>query len=278
MPKCLCGAVLAFSAALCCSALGQDVPKGEGAFTEHVAEQLRREVRGAQITVKGPLTLTIGELQANLDRIFAFCGVNAAGCQHEISTYVKGVAQAYSDRHAPLSKESVRIIVRTRAYVAGAVSNKVMLQPRDLAGGLVMLPAIDMPQTIKPLVLKDNEELGLSADEVFKLGLANLRKHLKPLMQVARAVQPGQIGNIAGDVYHSSRLVLHDSWAPLAQAQGGKLIVAAPATDTVLYIADDSPLAIDALRALAGNVSGRRPNPLSIELLHWIPSGWEAVR
>jgi uncharacterized protein YtpQ (UPF0354 family) len=278
MPKRLCGAVLVFSAALCSSALGQEVPKGQSAFTEHVAEQLRREVRGAEVTVKGPLTLTVGELQANLDRIFAFCGVNATGCQREISTYVKGVAQAYSDRLAPLSKESVRIIVRTRAYVEGAISNKVLLQPRDLAGGLVMLPAIDMPRTIKPLVLRDNEELGLSADEVFKLGLANLRKHLKPLMQIAGGVQPGQFGNIAGDVYHSSRLVLHGSWAPLAQAQGGKLIVAAPATDTVLYIADDSPLAIDALRALAGNVSRRRPNPLSIELLHWTPSGWEVVR
>lgn len=254
------------------------MPKGQRAFTEHVAEQLRRDLRGTQVTVKGPLTLTVGPLQANLDRIFTFCSANATGCPREISTYVKGVAQTYRDRLAPPSKAQVRIIVRTRAYVEGAVSNKIELQARDLAGELVMLPASDMPRTIKPLVVRDNEELGLSAEEVFKLGVANLRKHLKPLMQIASVVQPGQIGHLTGDVYHSSRLVIHDSWAPLVRAQGGKLIVAVPATDTLLYIADDNPPAIDALRTLARAVSQRVPNPLSIDLFRWTPGGWEVVR
>jgi uncharacterized protein YtpQ (UPF0354 family) len=278
MPKHLCAAVFLFSVALCCSARAQDVPKGKGAFTEYVAAQLRRELRDAQVAVKGPLTVTVGELQANLDRIFAYCSENTEGCRREISTYVKGVVQTQKDRLAPPSKESVRILVRTREYVEGAALQKVVLQSRDLTGGLVMLPAIDTPRTLKPLIDKDYEKLGLSADEVFKLGLANLRKHLKPLMQVARVTQPGQIGSFTGDVYHSSRLALHDSWAPLAQAQGGKLIVAVPATDTVLYIGDDSPLGIDALRALVKKISPRFPNPLSTELFRWNPTGWEVVR
>jgi hypothetical protein len=290
MSKRLCGAVLLFSAALCGGAHAQDVPKAKGAFTEHVAAQLRRELGDVQVAVKGPLTLTIHtpdadkehtryrELQANLDRIFDYCSENAKGCRREISTYVKGVAQTYKEQAEPLSKESVRILVRTKDYVAGAAAQKVALQPRDLAGELVMLPGADMTLTIKPLVDKDNEELGLSADEVFKLGLANLEKHLKPLMEVAGAAQPGQIGNFTGDTYHSSRLALHDSWAPLAQAQGGKLIVAAPATDTILYIGDDSPLTIKAFRAVVTKLAPTFPNPLSPQLLRWTPEGWEVVR
>src|SRR5262245_50414904 len=264
----LCGLVLALSALACASAGAQDPPKGRAAFTEHVAALLRSETEAA-VVVAGPLTLKVGDLQANLDRIYAYCDREPRGCAREVSTYVKGVAQAHKDRSAPASREAVRILVRTRAYVAmsqAALPKEApKLQPRALAGALVMLPAIDMPRAVRLLADKDNQDLGLSADEVFQLGLANLRKQLKPLMQVAKVVQPGQIGNLSGDTYHSSRLALRESWSPLAKAHGGKLIVAVPATDTVLYVGDDSPTAIDALRALAKNVWARAPNQLSSE-------------
>ena len=97
-------------------------------------------------------------------------------------------------------------------------------------------------------------------------------------MQVAKVAQPGQIGHLSGDLYHSSRLALHESWSPLAKAQGGVLIVAAPATDTVLYLSEDTPPAIGALRTLAQKVMRGAPNPLSSELLRWTPKRWEVVR
>jgi hypothetical protein len=171
-------------------------------------------------------------------------------------------------------------VVRAEAYLTGVKSlpKPPKLAPRPLAGGFVMLPALDTPRAIRILSEDDNERLGLSGDDVFNLGLANLRKHLKPLMSVAKVTQAGQIGQLSGDAYHSSRLALLESWAPLAKAQGGKLIVAAPATDAVIYIGDDTPTAIEAFRLLARNVSSRVPNPLSAELLRWRPAGWEVVR
>jgi uncharacterized protein YtpQ (UPF0354 family) len=273
----LCSVLIILSAMSCSSASAQDVPKGEAAFTEYVAAQLRREMGGAAIVVKGPLTLAVGELQANLDRIFAYCSRDRTGCAREITTYVKGVAQVHKDRLAPPSKEAVRVLVRTQAYVTMSQA-ALKLQPRELAGGLVMLPAIDMPRSLRMLTDEDNVALGLSADEVFKLGFANLRQRLKPLMEVAKVVQPGQIGHLSGDVYHPSRLALRESWTPLAKAHAGKLIVAVPTTDTVLYVGDDAPTAIDALRALAKNVWTRAPNQLSTELLRWTPKRWEVVR
>ena len=210
----LCSVLIILSAMACSSASAQGVPKGEAAFTEYVAAQLRRETGGAAIVVKGPLTLAVGELQANLDRIFAYCSRDRTGCAREISTYVKGVAQVHKDRLTPPSKEAVRVLVRTQAYVtmsqAALRKEAPKLQPRELAGGLVMLPAIDMPRSLQMLTDEDNEALGLSVDEVFKLGFANLRARLKPLMEVAKVVQPGQIGHLSGDVYHPSRLALRE--------------------------------------------------------------------
>lgn len=258
------------------------VPKGEAAFTEYVAAQLRRAIRGATVKVKGPLTLELGELQANLDRIFIFCNRNTAGCANEIANYVKGVAEVYRDRTAPPSKAAVRIIVRTKTYLAATQATMpkdgAKLQPRPLAGDLVMLPALDMPRTIKMLDEKDNAALGLSADEIFKLGFDNLRKQLKPLMSVAKVTGADQIGELSGDTYHSSRLALFESWSPLAKVHGGKLVVAAPASDMVLYAGDDLPKAIEALRTLVKTAAARAPAPLSNELLRWTPQRWEVVR
>lgn len=285
MPGRLCS-VLVMLLAACASAYAQEVrapvPRGEAAFTEYVAAQLRRAIHGTTVKVKGPLTLELGELQANLDRIFVFCNRNTAGCANEIANYVKGVAEVYRDRTAPPSKAAVRIVVRTKTYLAATQATMpkdgAKLQPRPLAGDLVMLPALDMPRTIKMLDEKDNAALGLSADEVFKLGFDNLRKQLKPLMSVAKVAQADQIGELSGDTYHSSRLALFESWSPLAKVHGGKLIVAVPAPDTVLYVGDDSPKAVEALRLLVKTAAARAPAPLSSELLRWTPQRWEVVR
>jgi uncharacterized protein YtpQ (UPF0354 family) len=297
----LCGALVVVALAACLSAQAQEVPKqdlpkrdlpkqdlpkqvvpkGEAAFTEYVATQMRRAIGGgATVVVESPLTLAVGELQANLDRIFIFCNRSPSRCANEVSSYVKGVVQVLKERSAPLSKEAVRVVVRTKAYVTETQSlpKAPKLQPRPLAGELVMLPAIDTPRMIRMLNEEDNQGLGLSADDVFALGLANLRQHLKPLMSVAKVAQAGQIGRLSGDAYQSSRLALFEPWSALAKAHGGRLIVASPATDTVLYIGDDSPTAIEALRLLVKNVSSRTPSPLSSELFRFTAARWELVR
>jgi len=278
----LCGFLILLATLGCGSARAQDVPKGKAAFTEYVAEQFRREMGGAAVVVKGPLRLAIGEMQANLDRIFGYCSQTPTGCEREISNYVEGIAQADKDRTQPTTRETVRVIIRTREYVAAAWAampkDARKLQPRALAGGLVMLPAIDMPRTIRSATVGDSDALGLSTDEIFELGLANLRAQLKPLMEVATVAKAGQIGHFSSDIYDSSRLALHESWSPLAKAHGGKLIVAVPATNAVLYIGDDTPVAIDAFRLFVKTVWARTPNPLSTELLRWTPTRWQVVR
>jgi len=70
--------LIQLAAAVRSSARAQDVPKGEAAFAEYVAAQLRREFKGAQVEVNGPLTLVIGGgVEFNLGRIFTDCCDNA---------------------------------------------------------------------------------------------------------------------------------------------------------------------------------------------------------
>jgi uncharacterized protein YtpQ (UPF0354 family) len=272
----------ALTLALALRAIGQDIPKDEAGFTDFVAHQLRVELGEATVVIQSPLTLKLGGLQANLDRIYSFCNNNAARCSAEVANYVKGTAETYKAQNAPITREAIRVVVRTTQYVqqtqASFPPDTPALLSKPFVEGLVLLPVLDSPRTLRLLNIKDLQTLGLTEEETQQLGLANLRTALKPLMEVARVAITGSIGQLIGDSFNPSRLALIDIWAPLAEAQGGKLIVVAPASDAVFYVGDDSPIALEALRALARNVMSQAPHPLSEILLRWKPNGWEVVR
>jgi uncharacterized protein YtpQ (UPF0354 family) len=247
-------AACAVTLALALRAIGQDIPNDEVGFTEYVAGRLRSEIAESVVVVKGPLTLKLGGLQANLDRIYAFCKTNAARCSAEVENYVKGTAETYKAQNASISREAIRVVVRTTQYVQQTQGSfppdAPALLPKPFVEGLVLLPVLDSPRTLRLLNIKDLQTLGLTEEETQQLGLANLRAALKPLMEVAKVAITGSIGQLMGDSFNPSRLALIDTWAPLAEAQGGKLIVVAPASDALFYVGDDSPVAIDAATRL----------------------------
>jgi len=275
--------VVAFLAAYTWTvAVAEEVPRDVSAFTEAVAVELRQQVGEASVIVKGPLTLGLGDLQLNLDRIFAFCRGNAAGCRVQVDGYVKGAAETYRNVTTPPSKSSVRLVVRTSEYIETIRSvpegtKPIEIQPRPFADGLFILPVLDSPRTVRYLAESDNAKLEMTADEIYQLGLTNLANELRPLMEVAKVAKHGQIGELTGNVYDPSRLILLDSWAPLVQAQSGVLIVAIPATDALFYIGEDTPKAIDALHTLSKIVLARAPAKLSGNLYRWRATGWERV-
>jgi uncharacterized protein YtpQ (UPF0354 family) len=257
------------------------IPTDEPAFTAFVAGRIRAEIHDTPVVIKGPLTLSIGPLQANLDRIYAFCKANTAGCAEQIKTYVDAVVATTRNQDERPTKASLRVVVRPSDYIAQAqreIQARDAILMRPLAEGLAVVLVMDFPRTTRMFNEKHRAALGLTADQAFDVAFANLRQSLKPLEAEAKAVKPGQIGTLRGDYYQSSRLALIDSWAPLAQAQGGVLIVAAPSAEVVLYIGEDSPAARDALRTLAKNIMRQAPKPLSDVLLRWTPKGWQRVQ
>jgi uncharacterized protein YtpQ (UPF0354 family) len=274
--------IAVWSLTLSANVIAQGIPKDEAGFTEYVTGQIRAEVGDASIAIKGPLSVAVGNMQANLDRIFGFCKRNSEGCSKEVANYVKALGQAYRDQNVAPSREAIRLVVRTTQYVQQVEGTlgpgAPPLHAKVLVEGLVILPVLDAPRTIRMLSDGDMKTLGLSADEVQQVAITNLRSSLKPLMDAAKVAGHGQIGQLVGDAFDSSRLALLDTWAPLAAAQGGRLIVAAPATDAVYYVGEDSAVAIDALRTLVRDVMSRAPNRLSDILLRWTPAGWEIVR
>lgn len=260
---------------------GDGTAAEQSAFTDRAAALLRAQIGDQPVVVAGPLTLKIGDLQANLDRVYGFCRTNADGCDDELQRYVQAVVDVSRKSTLQPTREALRVVVRTTEFADGAertAAGKGQMIRRPLVEGLVAMPILDTPRSARLLGETDRKTLGLSQDQAYELGLANLRATLKPMADVAKPLKRGAIGTLAGDFYESGRLLLHADWAPLARAQGGTLIVALPAKDMLLYSADDSSAGLDALHALSNEVARASAGRLSDLLLRWTESGWQVVR
>lgn len=250
-------------------------------FTERAAALLRARLGAEAVVIAEPLTLKIGDLQANLDRVYGFCRANASGCDAELQRYVLAVVDVQKQSTAPVTREALRAVVRTADYAEGTartMAGKGTALDRPFAGGLVAMAVIDSPRSARLLGEADCKTLNLSTDQAYELALANLRRALKPLNDVAKPLKPGAIGTLQGDFYESGRVLLHDDWASLAGAQQGVLVVALPSKDVLLYGADDSPAGLDALRMQARDVLRSAPGRLTDVLLRWTETGWQALR
>lgn len=273
------GMVILLSACAQTPATTSALPQDEAAFTREVAARVRRAMPKTSVEVRAPLTIAIGQAQANLDRIHDFCRREPASCSSEVDRYVAGMEEAGRLVDAAPARADVRVVVRTGDYMAAARAalGEDALAPRPVAGDLFAMAVLDGPRTIRSIGKSVRDALGLTQDELHALGIENLRRTLPPLSEVAPPAKPGTIGNVAGDAYESSRILLHEDWSPLVTAQGGVLLVALPAKDVVLYVGEDSAKAVEALRSLATHVGKQTPAPLSDRVLRWTPSGWVVV-
>ena len=119
--------------------------------------------------------------------------------------------------------------------------------------------------------------LFVSGDEAIHLIYVPLIVEIEIPVAAAQPAPKGKLGAITGDAYTASRVLFPADWAPMAKAQDGVLIVALPRPSTILYVGDDSPDALGALRALAHQQMAAAPDGLSDRLLRWTPAGWQVV-
>lgn len=211
--------------------------------------------------------------------------------RHQIAAAVlllwTGVAAAQStprdesDQGAQADAAALRIVVRSDDYLDRVKSAlgvpAAALAARPVAGNLYAMVVLDQPRAVRSVDERHLKELNLTQDQAFERAIKNTLAALPPLAQSARPAKRGQIGHISGSFYDVGRVAIHAEWAGLAQAQGGTLLVALPTTDVVLYVPEDTPTAIDALRTLALNIMKKSPNPLSATILRWTNERWEAV-
>ena len=266
------------------AAFAQSVPFDDPGFTEAITEQFRTALPDEHIVVVAPQRLTIGNTGAsvNLARLWQYCQANHGGCDAQAATFVSGMTRSFKEMNKPPERAQVRLALRSAAAAKGLLASSrgtgLNLQVRPFVDGLVSVVVIDSPTTVRWASSHDLEALKLDPAAMRELASANTHAAMQPLVGIAPPASKGKIGALdSADAYTGSRLFFASDWAPLAKSQGGVLIVAAPRPTTILYIGDDSPQAVAALRTLAREQTGRAPDALGDQLLRWTPDGWKIL-
>lgn len=149
----------------------------------------------------------------------------------------------------------------------------------SVKGPLRLVAVLDTARATRSLDERDLKKRNLQQDQLFALGGVNLLASLRPLSVAAPAVTVGKIGAIKPGFGEVGRVAPPKEWAALAQAQHGELVIAVPITDQVLYMAESTPAALDALLALSRRLGSRSPNSLAPEtLLRWTDGQWVVAR
>lgn len=243
---------------------------------------------GASATVKivGPLTLIIeappaqGETQINLDRVWRRCASEPAACEATVEAFVAEMSDRARTDAAPADASALRVVVRTsdqltaaRGDVLGDPATEIVAAP--LAGDLWLVCVIDTPRSAAWLNTSDLARLGLSEKEAFALAKRNLAAALPPLRSVLRSIAGDSFGYLNADAYYeSSRLLLHEDWAPLARQLSDRLIVAVPQSGLVIYGDTGRPQTAKVMRVVAERAAAEAQLPISPVLLEWTSDGW----
>jgi hypothetical protein len=283
-PLCRAALVGLLSLAAMAAAHAQSVPLDDPGFTDAITEQFRTALPDEHVVVVSPQRLTIGNTGAviGLARLWQSCHAAPERCDAQSAIFVSGMTRSFKEMNKPPERAQVRLVLRSSATARELLEKSrgtgLNLQVQPFADGIVSVVVIDSPKSLRWASSHDLDALKLDPAALRELAQANTHAGMQPLVSVAPPAPKGKIGALEGtDAYTASRLLFPADWAPLAKAQGGVLIVAAPRPTTILYVGDDGTDSVDALRAIARDQAQHYPDSISGLLLRWTPDGWKPL-
>lgn len=251
-------------------------------IAQRLAAEIRLALPGVSVSVPDPygLDMTFGgqARSVGIGSVHTACARSTASCDEAIHDYAQRAA-SYMLETAPLSRDQLRIVVRTRQYLDGMAAQMGSADGfivEALAGDLVSACYRDLPNGRRPIGLKDLIPLQLEKSVALSTCMANSHGSLPPLASLWRSLPQQGIGTISNGDDVTAYLSAPEDWQPLAQKLGA-LVVAAPSTDILLYNRGSNPIDVDALATLARQMHDKASTPVSAQVFRWTEDGWVVV-
>jgi hypothetical protein len=260
-------------------------PGDPQAFTDIFANLCRAAAPNLKLKVVGPLSLQAdtaqGEVSVHLDTVYSACQRDPAGCGPFLNRMVDLTAKGFASARPATTLSQVRVTVRPSSYLdeMAAAGGKSDVIAEPLVGDLWVYAVRDEATSIATLDKADLDALKLDAAGAMAAGKHNVEATLGAKFQAgAPQVAPGEgVAGMRGDDYTASLLALPDLWAPLAEKFDGRLYVAAPASDYVLFADARAKGNAANIGHDAVVLARAAKRPLSTDVFEWTPTGWEVV-
>lgn len=181
---------------------------------------------------------------------------------------------AAAERHAadgiPTDLETLRPLLKVRLYSPELLGNAPTVKV-PLAAGLVICVAVDLPESVQTLPRDLARTLGLSSEELFNLGLANVQATVQAERTDRELKNGGRIVSLAGDDFFTTSLALAlDEYAAPEPVHG--YLVAVPNRHEIIAVPLESGRSLGVLPALVSlsrDMFQRGPGSLS-PYVYWV--------
>ena len=210
----------------------------ERSFTDRFAADMVQRYPDGACVYGGPRTVTCGDAQIAVDRVWNYCIDNADDCDAAVAEFADGMATALRERvvDSPATREQLRVVVRTREYgesFAGRADGAVL---RPAIGDLVAIVVVDSPNTTRSYGSADGQTLGLTADAAYTLALANTLAELRDMPSDELAC--GRVVAVDRSYYESTRLLDPRLFGGATTTTRAPVLVAVPTYDSLLLTLD----------------------------------------
>jgi hypothetical protein len=178
--------------------------------------------------------------------------------------------------------ENLRLVLRSGAEIAAAKQSAESIVAQPLVGDLWQVLAVksdstDSTNLFRLATAADLDQMRLAPGDAFALGQQNAIAALPPLMTVTHDLTPHQIGVIQSKEDETSRVLATKDWSALARQLDGRLLIAVPASDTVIYCEENGTQSVRTFAAAARDMAAQSGHAVSPALLRWTPAGWQSV-
>jgi len=176
-------------------------------------------------------------------------------------------------RHRERARARLRAVIRDQSFLEHlpeSVRATTISEP--FAGRMVLLYMVDDQGAARGAQAADLAEAGVSREALRAVVEWNLAQALRVPVSCSNHLvsEPAH-----REYYESSRLLLNEQWANLAQA--GTIVVAVPSNDTLFVACNPTPEILQKLAVVVQNTYPRATGPVSPALLTWSKDGWREL-
>jgi hypothetical protein len=271
------------------------------AFTDRFVVALKREFPNAVVQVAGADALQVSidgkepHRSLFLDNIRRQCAAEPATCDASIDRHIRILASV-RDGGGDANAARLRLIHRHREYVAHAErfmreaaekeqrAGKASTRPiedsllvsRPWLGDVVQIIVVDYPDRTNPLSRGLLRDLGLAAEDAFRLAVDQTEQEMASIDPMAL---PGadRVFLVGGSYYASSYFGTR-AWHAFAERRGANTAFGCVASSELVAVALQPDAATEqTFQRLCRAINAREPRPVSPEILEWrADSGWRA--
>ncbi len=250
----------------------------ESAFTESALALFRAAAGDLEPIISEPLQIAFvtpmnSGTRVNLDRIWRGCRATPDACEANLRDFVTQSAKGLHTREAPVSRDSVFPVLRSKDYMASVGGDDAGIT-EPFTGDLAIYYVVDSPEAIRSLTARDVTALAIATKDVGALALENLRKRLGELPDglTGQGVESGGV-IFRQEYFESSRLLLVDQWRGLAARTKRRLFVTIPGNDVLFFaIGGDGKK----LAQVAAAVYAKHARSVSTKVFALTAKGWVA--